>query len=156
MPYPLNHIVAVTDRHAQVTNNVNLAKLRQSFQAKTRRIQPPRWKLGQKVLWSSENIRLPNVNNKMKLRWLAPFPITQVNYHHNGYTLDLSRNLYLVHINKTFHMGLQNPYGANQNQEFLHSYYCECVPVKADRYEVENAVDFMFLDPAREPLYHIR
>ena len=70
MPYPLNRIVADTDRHAQVTHNLKIAKQRQSFQANKRRNQPPRWKIGQKVMLSSQNINLPNINKKMKPRWL--------------------------------------------------------------------------------------
>ena len=84
LPYPLNKIVADTDRHAQGTNKLKIEKERQSFPAKKRRNQPPRWQIGQKVLLSSQNINLPNVNKKMKPRWLRPFPITQVDYNRNN------------------------------------------------------------------------
>ena len=87
MPYPVNKIVADSDRHAQVTNKLKIAMERQSLQANKRRTLPPRWKIGQKVMLSSENINLPNVHKKMKPRWLGPFLITQVNYRHNNYTL---------------------------------------------------------------------
>ena len=50
MHYPLNKIIADTDRHAQVTNHLKLAKEGQSFQPNKRRNQPPRWKIGQKVI----------------------------------------------------------------------------------------------------------
>ena len=70
MPYPVNKIVADTDRHAQVTHNLKIAKERQSFQANKRSNQPPRWKIGQKVMLSSQNINLRHVNKKMKPSWL--------------------------------------------------------------------------------------
>ena len=110
MPYPLNKIVADTDRHVQVTDNLMLAKERQSLQANRRSNQPPRWKIGQKVMLSLQNINLPNVNKKMKPRWLGSFSITQVNYNRNNYTLNLDSNFDLRHIHNTFHIGLLKPY----------------------------------------------
>ena len=106
MPYPLYKIVADTDRHAQVTNNLKLAMERQSLQANKKGNQPPRWKMAQKVMLSSQNINLPNVNTKMKPWWLGPFPITQVNYSRNNYTLNLDSNFDLRHMHNTFHIGL--------------------------------------------------
>ena len=84
MAYPLNEIVAEPDRHAQVTNNLKQATERQSFQANERRNQPSRWKIGPKVILSSQNINLPNVNQKMKARCLGPFPIIQGYYQSNN------------------------------------------------------------------------
>ena len=156
MRYPLNKIVADTDRHAQVTNNLKIAKECQSFYTNERRNQPPRWKIGQKVMVSSQNINLPNVNKKMKPRWLGPFPITQVNYQRNNYTLDLSSNFDLQHINNTFHIGLLKPYRENNQQVFLRRHHAETGPVKDDRYEVVKAVNYRFSHPARDPLYQIR
>ena len=62
MSYPLNKIVADTDGDAQGTNNLTLAKASQFFQPKKRTSKPPRWKIGQKVMLSSQNIDLPNGN----------------------------------------------------------------------------------------------
>ena len=156
MPYPLNKIVADTDRHAQVTNNLKVAKERQSFQANKRRNQPPRWKIGQRVMLSSQNINLPNVNKKMKPRWLGPFPITQVNYNRNNYTLNLDRNFDRGHIHNTFYMGLLEPYREYTQHVFSKRHYAEPGPGTDDRYEVEKAVNFRFSHTGRDPLYQIR
>ena len=110
MPYPLNKIVADIERHAQVTDNLVLPKEGQSLQANESRNQPPSWKIGRKVMLSSQNINLPNVEKKRKPSWLGPFPITQVDCQHNNYTLDLSSDADLRHIHKTFHIGLLKPY----------------------------------------------
>ena len=118
MLYPLNKIVADTARHTQVTRKLKLTKERQSFQANRRRNQPPRWKIGQKVMLSSQNINLPNVNKKMKPRWMGPFPITQVNYNRNNYSLNLDSNFDLCHIHNTYHIGLLKPYRGNNQQVF--------------------------------------
>ena len=67
MPYARNQIVADTDRHAQVTNYLKVAKERQSFAVNKSRHQPLRCKLAQKVTLSIPNINLPNVYKKMKL-----------------------------------------------------------------------------------------
>ena len=68
MPYPLNIIVADTDRHAQVTNNLKIAKERQSFQANKRTNHPTIRKIAGQVMLSLQNINLPNVHKKMKPR----------------------------------------------------------------------------------------
>ena len=156
MPYPLNKIVVDSDRHAQVTNNLQIAKKRQSFLANERRNQPPRWRIGQKAMLSSQNINLPNVNKKMKPRWLGPCPITQVNYNRNNYTLNLDSNFDLRHILNTFHIGLLKPYRENNQPVFPGRHYAEPGPVKDDRCEVEKAVKFRFSHSGRDPLYHIR
>ena len=70
MRYPLNKIVADTDGHGHVTNILELAKARQSFQANKSRNQAPRCKIGQKIMLWSQNFNLHNVNKKMKTRWL--------------------------------------------------------------------------------------
>ena len=80
MLYHNNKIIAESDRHGEVTNNLKLVKERQSFQANKRRNQAPKWKIGQQLMLSTQNMNLPNVNKKMKPRWLGPFPITKVNY----------------------------------------------------------------------------
>ena len=105
---------------------------------------------------SSQNINLPNVNKKMKPRWLGPFPITQVNYNRNNYTLNLDSNFDLRHIHNNFHIGLLRPYRANNLQVIPERHYAEPGPVKDDRYEVEKAVNFKFSHAARDPLYQIR
>ena len=105
---------------------------------------------------SSQNINLPNVNKKMKARWLGLFPISQVNYQRNNYTLDLSSNADLRHIHKTFHIGLLKPHRENDLREFPRRHYSTPGPVQDDRYEVEKAVNFRFSHSAREPLYQIR
>ena len=156
MPYPRNKIVADTDRHVNVTTNLNLANERQWLQANKRRNQAPRCKIGQKVMLSSQNINLRNVNKKMKPTWLGLFPITQVNYQLNNYTHDLSSNCDLRHIDKTFHIGLVKPYRENNQHEFPQPYYNQLGPVTDDRYEVKKAVNFRFSQIAREPLYAIR
>ena len=156
MPYPLNKIVADTDRHAQVIHNLKIAKERQSFQANKRRNQRPRWKIGQQVMLSSQNINLPNLNKKIKPRWLGAFPITQVNYNGNNYTRNLDSNFDLHHIHNTLHIGLLKPYPENIQQVFPERHYAEPGPVKDDRYDVETAVNFRFSHPARDPLYQIR
>ena len=156
MRYPLNKIVADTYRHARVTDDLKIAKERQSFQANQRSNQPPRWKIGQKVMLSSQNINLPNVNKKMKPRWLGPFPITQVNYNRNNYTLNLDSHFDLLHIYNTFHIGLLKSDRENNQQVLPKRHYAEPVPVKDDRYEVEKAVNFRFSHPTRDPLYQIR
>ena len=92
----------------------------------------------------------------MKSRWLEPFPITQVNYQPNNYTLNLSSNAELWHIHKAFHIGLLKPYCENNQLEFLQCHYSESWPMKDDRYEVEKAVNFRFSHAAREPLYQTR
>ena len=111
--------------------------------------------MGQKVMLSSQNINLQNVNKKMKPRWLGPFPITQVDYNRNNYTLNLDSNFDLRHIHNTFHIGLCEPYRENNQQVFPKRHYAEPGPVKDDRYEVENAVNFRFSHSARDPLYQI-
>ena len=156
MPYPLNKLVADTDRHAQVTNNLKVAKVRQSFQANKRRHQPSRCKIEQKVMLSSQNINLPNVNKTRKPRWLCLFPIKQVNYQRSNYTLDVSSNFDLRYMHNTFHIGLLKPYRENNQQVFTEHYYAEPGPVKDGRYEVEKAVTFRFSHPARDPFYQIR
>ena len=142
MPYSLNKIAVDSDRHAEVTKNLTIAKDRQSFQANKRRDQPPRWKIGQKVMVSSQNINLPNVNKKMKPRWLGPFPIIQVNYNRNNYTLNLDSNFDLRHIHNTFYIGLLKPHRENNQHVFPGRHYAEPGPVKDDRCEVEKAVKF--------------
>ena len=107
-------------------------------------------------MFSSQNINLPNVNKIMNTRWLGRFRITQLNYQHNNYTLDLSSNFDLRHIHNTFHIGLLKPYRENNQQVFPEGHYAEPGPVKDDRYEVEKAVNFRFSHPARDPLYEIR
>ena len=89
-------------------------------------------------------------------RWLGPFPITQVYDQRNNYTLDLTSNTDLRQIHKTFHMGLLKPYRENNLQELPQRYYSEPGPMKDDRYEVENVVNFRFSHSAREPLHQIR
>ena len=140
----------------QATNNLKLANERQSFQANKRRNQPSRWKIQQKVLLSSQNINVPNVNKKMKSRWLGPFPITQVDCQHNNYTLDLSSNTDLHQIHKTLHIGLLKLYRENKQPEFPQRHNSEPGPVRDNRYEFENVVNFRFHHLAREPLYQIR
>ena len=105
---------------------------------------------------SSQNINLPNVNKKLKPRWLGPFPIRQVNYKRNNYTLDLTSNFDLRHIYNTLHIGLLKPYRDNNQQVFPNRHYAEPGPVKDDRYEVEKGVNFRFSHPAGDPLYQIR
>ena len=68
MPYPLNIIVVDTDRHAQVTNNLKIAKERQSLQANKRTNHPTIRKIAAQVMLSSQNINQPNVHKKMKPR----------------------------------------------------------------------------------------
>ena len=92
----------------------------------------------------------------MKPRWLGQFPITQVNYQDNNYTLDLSRNAELCHIHKTLPIELLKPYRENDQQEFLQHHHSEPGPVMDDRYKVEMAVNIRFSYAARGPLYHIR
>ena len=104
---------------------------------------------------SSQNINLPNVNKKMKPRWLGPFPVTQVNYQRNNYTVNLSSNFDLCHIHNTFHIGLLKPHHEDMQQVFPQRHYAEPGPVKDHRYEVDKAVNFQFSHPAREPLYQI-
>ena len=102
MPYPLNKIVADSDRHAQVTNNLKLAKERQSLQANKRRNQPPRWQSAQQVMLASQNMNLTHVNKKMKPRCQGPFPITRLKHQCNQYSADPSSNADLRHIQKPF------------------------------------------------------
>ena len=156
MPYPLNKIVAESDRHAQLTNDLKRTKKRQSFQANKRRNQALRWKIAQKVMLSSQNINLPNVNKKMKPRWLEPFPITQVNHQRNNYSLDLSSNAPLRQIHKTFQIGLLKSYDENHQHEFPQCPYSKPGPVKDVWCVVEEAVHFRFSHLAKEPLYQIR
>ena len=68
MHYPLNKVVAHTDRHVQLTNILKQANERQSLQANKRSNQPPRCKIAQKVMLLLHSINLPNVNQKMKSR----------------------------------------------------------------------------------------
>ena len=105
---------------------------------------------------SSQNINLPNVNKKMRPRGSGPFPITQVNYQRNNYTLDLSSNFEIRHIHNTFHIGLLKPYHENNQLVFPERHHAEPGPVQADRYEVEKAVNFRSSYPARDPLSQIR
>ena len=105
---------------------------------------------------SSQKINLPNVNKEMKRRWLGPFPITQVHYQRNNYTLDLSSNFDLRHTHNTFHIGLLKPYRENNQPVFPQRHYVAPGPVKDDRYEVEKAFNLRFSHPARDPLYQIR
>ena len=105
---------------------------------------------------SSHNINLPNVNKKMKLRWLGPFPITQVNYPRNNYTIDLSSNFDLRQIHNTSHISLLELYRENNQEAFPLRHHAKPGPVKDDRYEVEKPVNFKFSHPARDPLYQIR
>ena len=155
MPYPLNKIIEETYRHALGTNNLKLAKERQSFEANKNRNQPLRSKIGQKVMLSSQNINLPNVNNKMKPRWLGPFPITQVNYQGHNYILDLSSNADLRQIHKTCQIGLRKLYRENNQQEFPQRHNSAPGPSKVDMYEVEKAVDFRFSHSVRQPIDQI-
>ena len=155
MHYSLNKIVVKTDRHVQVTNNLKIAKECQSFPAMEGRNQPPWWQIGRKVMLSLPNINLPNVNKKMKPRWLRPFPITQVNKQGNNYTIDLSSNSDLRQVYTTFHIELLKPYRENKDNEFQQRDYSKPGPVKDHRYEVEEAVDFSFRHPTREDLYQI-
>ena len=104
---------------------------------------------------SLPNINLPNVNKKMKPRWLRPFPITQVNKQGNNYTIDLSSNSDLRQVYTTFHIELLKPYRENKDNEFQQRDYSKPGPVKDHRYEVEEAVDFSFRHPTREDLYQI-
>ena len=156
MLYPFNEIVPDIDRPAQESNNLQLGQESQSFQANKRRDQGPRWKIGQKEILLSQNMNLPNDNKKMMPRWLEPFPITQVYDQRNNYTLDLSSITDLRQIHKTFHIGLLKAYRENKRQELPQRPYSEPGPMKDDRYEVENVVDFRFSHPAREPLHQIR
>ena len=156
MPYPRNTIVAVIDSHAQVTKNLSLAKERQSFQANKRRRQPPRWKIGQKLILSSQNMNLPNDNKKMKPMWVGPYSITQVNYQCNNYKLDFTSNSDVCHIYKTLHIGRLKPCRETNQPELAHRYYTKSGPMKDVRYEVEKAVNFRFRQPRREALYQIR
>ena len=87
---------------------------------------------------------------------MGPFPITQVNYNRNNYTLNLDSNFHLRHIHNTFHIGLLKPYRENNQQVFPERHYAEPGPVNDHRYEVEKAVNFKFSHPARDPLYQIR
>ena len=105
---------------------------------------------------SSQNVNLPNVNNKMKPRQLGPFQITNVNYQGNNYTLELTRNFDLHHIHNTFHIGLWQSYRENNQEVFPQRHYAPPGLVTDDRYEVEKAVIFRFSHPAREPLQQIR
>ena len=66
MPYPLDKIVADIEWHAQVTDNLVLPKEAQSLQANKSRNQPPRWRIGRKVMLSLQNINLPNVQKNRK------------------------------------------------------------------------------------------
>ena len=136
MPYPLNKMLGETDRHARVSNNLKLGKERQSFQANKRRNQPASCRILAKLTLSTQNIDLLNFNKKIKPRWLGPFPIIQLNYQYNNYTLELSSNSDLRHIDKTFHIGLLKLYYENHQQEFLPHHYSEPGPVKDNRYEV--------------------
>ena len=104
----------------------------------------------------SQNINLPNVNQKLKLRWLQLFPITQVNYQRNDHNLDLRCDAELCHIYKFFHIGLLKPYGQNDQDGFAQPHHTETVPEKDVSYDIEKAVNFRFSHPAREPLYQIR
>ena len=156
MPYPPNKILPDTDRHAKVTKNLRLAKERTRFQANKRRSQPTRWKSGQKVMFLSDTIDLPNVNKKMKPRWLRPFPMTQVHYQRNKCTLDLTSNSDLRYIYKTFHIRILKPYCENNQHEVPQRHHSETGPIKGDTCEVEKAVNFRFSHPAREPLYQSR
>ena len=92
----------------------------------------------------------------MKLRWLGPFPITQVNYPRNNYTLDLSSNFDLRQIHNTSHISLLELYRENNQEAFPLRHHAKPGPVKDDRYEVEKAVNFKFSHPARDALYQIR
>ena len=85
---------------------------------------------------SLQNINLPNVNKKMKTRRLGPFPITQVNYQCNNYTLDLSSNSHLRNIYKSFNIGLLKSYHENTYHEFHLRHCSEPAPVKVARYDV--------------------
>ena len=156
MRYPLNKIVGNTYRHVEVSNNLMLAKERQSFQANKRRNRPLRCKMAQKIMLSSPNINLTNVNKKLKPRWLGLFPNTQVNYQRNNHTPNLSSTSDIHHIHKTFQIGLLEPYCENNQHEFPHCHYSQPGPGKNDRYEVEKAVNFKFSYPASEPPYQIR
>ena len=53
MHHHLNMIVSDTDRHAEVTNNLKLAKKSQSFQGNKRRNSPARLRIVQRVLRGS-------------------------------------------------------------------------------------------------------
>ena len=156
MRYPLNKIVADTDRHARVTDNLRLAKEYHFFQANKRRNLPPRWKIAQKVILSSQNIHYPNVNKKMKPRWLGPFPITPVSYQRNNYTLDLNSNSDLHYFHKTCHIQLLKCYRKNNQHEFPQRHNRKPGPVTADKYKLEKGVNFRFSHSAREPLCQIR
>ena len=87
---------------------------------------------------------LANVNNKMKSRWLWPFPITQVNYYRNNYTVDVNSSYQLRHIHNTGPIVLFEPYHKNDHQGFPQCHYAETGPVKDDMYEVEKAIKFRF------------
>ena len=132
MHYQTNRIVAVTDRHAKVTNNTKLGKERQSLEANKARNQPPRCKIIQKVMLSSQYISLPHVNTNMTPRWLGPCPITQVKNQRNEYSLDLGSNSNQHHIHKSFPIGLLKPCRANDQHEFRQSHYCDQGPVTDD------------------------
>ena len=92
MPYPRHKIIADTDRHAQVANDLRLGTERQTSQANNSSNQRPRSQIGQKLMLLLHNIKFTNANKKMKPRWLGRFPITQGNYQRNDNTLDFSRN----------------------------------------------------------------
>ena len=92
----------------------------------------------------------------MKPRCLGRSPITQVNYQCNNYTVKLSSHSDLCHIHKTFYIGLVKHYRKNNENELPQRHWSEPAPVKHDRYEVEKAVNLVFSQPPREPLYGIR
>ena len=107
-------------------------------------------------MWSWWNINLPNVNKKMKPRWLGPVPIAQANYQRNNYPVKLSSNYELHDIHKTFHIAPLKPNRKNNFHEFPQRHYSESGPMKDVRSEVEKAVNFRFSHLQREPLYQIR
>ena len=156
MPYPRNQIVAESDRHAHVTKDSKLGQERQLFPGTKSSNQPPRCTMGQKVMLSLQNINSPNVNKRMKPRWLRPFPITQDNDQRNNYNRNLSSNAVLRHIPKTFHIGLLKLYRETNRHELPQRHHREQGPLKDDRYGVEKRVNFRFRQPAREPLYQMR
>ena len=75
------------------------------------------FKIGDKVLLSTENLLLATAYHKTAPRWVGPFLITNTYPATDNYRLKLPKEY--NHIHPTFHVRLLKKYHENDNKKFL-------------------------------------
>src|SRR5205807_8197460 len=128
----------------------------QATQANKRRQPSHSYKAGDQVLLSAENLPTQYRASKLSSKWIGPFPITQYLPWRQTAILDLTEEPELSNISNSFNTSLIKPLTPNLDDKFPSRAITKPGPVKEDRYEVEELLEYRIQPGTDIPQYLVK